>query len=181
MSLILSLRTSLPPSSLPMPSISRPSTRLPSWCRLLAREFYLKNPPGTGILLRTQPNREPPKRPGTGILFQEPNPTGSRQRDLIGLCGPTQETPPPSTQKEDREIFIEGGNRLRQPVHRKRELFIEEEIRVGGNPLMRAFVLECGGDSWTRRRCAFLACFPFSFSVSLGLAFCLSFASEENS
>ena len=47
--------------------------------------------------------------------------------------------------------------------------------------MMRAFVLECGGDSWTRRRCAFLACFPFSFSVSLCLAFCLSFASEENS
>ena len=23
----------------------------------------------------------------TGILFQEPNPTGSRQRDLIGLVG----------------------------------------------------------------------------------------------
>ena len=47
--------------------------------------------------------------------------------------------------------------------------------------MMRAFVLECGGDSWTRRRCAFLACFPFSVSVSLGLAFCLPFASEENS
>ena len=23
---------------------------------------------------------------GTGILFEEPNPTGSRPRDLIGLC-----------------------------------------------------------------------------------------------
>ena len=26
--------------------------------------------------------------------MEEPNPTGSRQRDLIGLCGPTHETPP---------------------------------------------------------------------------------------
>ena len=29
---------------------------------------------------------------GTGILFEEPNPTGSRPRDLIGLCKRT-ETP----------------------------------------------------------------------------------------
>ena len=29
--------------------------------------------------------REREREPGTGILFEEPNPTGSRPRDLIGL------------------------------------------------------------------------------------------------
>ena len=37
-----------------------------------------------------------------GILFKEPNPTGSRQSDLIGLCRPTHETPPPNTQGKAR-------------------------------------------------------------------------------
>ena len=38
---------------------------------------------------------------GTGISFEEPNPTGSRPSDLIGLWRmTTQETPPPRTHKE---------------------------------------------------------------------------------
>ena len=39
-------------------------------------EFYLKNPTPLGAAQATF---------GTGILFEEPNPTGSRPRDLIGL------------------------------------------------------------------------------------------------
>ena len=37
----------------------------------------------------------PRESDGTGILNKEPNATGSRPSDLIGLCGPTHETPPP--------------------------------------------------------------------------------------
>ena len=48
----------------------------------------------------------PPKRErerescGTGFLFEEPNPTGSRPSDLIGLYT-----------KWQRAMFIEEGNR----------------------------------------------------------------------
>ena len=43
---------------------------------------------------------------GKGISFKEPNPIGSRPSDLIGLCGPPNETPPPQHTKigkEDKE------------------------------------------------------------------------------
>ena len=40
---------------------------------------------------------------GTGILLKEPNPTGSRPRDLIGLCGPTHETPPPQHTRKGKK------------------------------------------------------------------------------
>ena len=40
---------------------------------------------------------------GTGILFQEPNPIGSRQSDPSGLCGPTHETPPPQHTRQGKE------------------------------------------------------------------------------
>ena len=33
---------------------------------------------------------------GTGILFEEPNPTGSRPRDLIGLCKQQTKPRPPN-------------------------------------------------------------------------------------
>ena len=35
---------------------------------------------------------------GTGILFEEPNPTGSRPRDLIGLYKQQRKSHPPNTQ-----------------------------------------------------------------------------------
>ena len=35
------------------------------------------------------------ERGGTGILFEEPNPTGSRPRDLIGLCRTRKRRPQP--------------------------------------------------------------------------------------
>ena len=41
---------------------------------------------GTGILSQ-EPNPTGGTEDGTGILFEEPNPTGSRPSDLIGLCG----------------------------------------------------------------------------------------------
>ena len=50
---------------------------------------------------------------GTGILFKEPNPTGSRPRDLIGLCMPTHETPPNLAGN-----FIEEPNPNREPPKR---------------------------------------------------------------
>ena len=37
-----------------------------------------------------------------GILFQEPNPRGSRPSDLIGLCRQYKKPDPPSTQGEAR-------------------------------------------------------------------------------
>ena len=39
-----------------------------------------------GVLHR---ERESERELWLGILFEEPNPTGSRPRDLIGLCRPT--------------------------------------------------------------------------------------------
>ena len=51
------------------------------------------------FISRTQLHREPPKRPPWlwhGILFEEPNPTGSRPRDLIGRYK-TTETPQEGT------------------------------------------------------------------------------------
>ena len=53
----------------------------------LCTEFDLQNP-------------TPPGASGTDILLKELNPTGSLQRDLIGLCGPTQETHPPAHKEE---------------------------------------------------------------------------------
>ena len=38
--------------------------------------------------------RERERELGTGILFEEPNPTGSRPRDLIGLYGEEKERDP---------------------------------------------------------------------------------------
>ena len=39
---------------------------------------------------------------GTGILFEEPNPTGSRPRDLIGLYRQHTKPHPPNTQGRAR-------------------------------------------------------------------------------
>ena len=39
---------------------------------------------------------------GTGILFEEPNPTGSRPRDLIGLYRQQKKPHPPNTQGRAR-------------------------------------------------------------------------------
>ena len=61
-----------------------------SSCRGMA--FYLKNPTppvvikgGEGGIMGGGRESD-----GTGMLCQEPNPTGSRPTDLIGLCGPTK-------------------------------------------------------------------------------------------
>ena len=61
------------------PSLSRhkKSTLGGRWCVLKYREAAQ-----TGGVARC----------GTGILYEEPNPTGSRPRDLIGLCKPTETT-----------------------------------------------------------------------------------------
>ena len=40
---------------------------------------------------------------GTGNLFEEPNPTGSRPSELIGLCETTRETPPPQHTRKGKE------------------------------------------------------------------------------
>ena len=68
------------------PSLSRPkkSTLGGRWCVLKYREAAQ-----TGGVARC----------GTGILYGEPNPTGSRPRDLIGLCKPTE---PPDGAKRRR-------------------------------------------------------------------------------
>ena len=39
---------------------------------------------------------------GTGILFEEPNPTGSRPRDLIGFYKQQRKPHPPNTQERAR-------------------------------------------------------------------------------
>ena len=42
-------------------------------------------------------------RVGTGIVFKEPNPTGSRPSDLIGLRGTTNDNPPPQHTRKGKE------------------------------------------------------------------------------
>ena len=46
----------------------------------------------------------------TDISCKEPNPTGSRQRDLTGPCEPKHGTPPPQHKegKEDRETWAKS-------------------------------------------------------------------------
>ena len=59
-----------------------------------------------------------------GILFEEPNPTGSRPSDLIGLYKATHETPPPQHTRKGKETARRqarppGGSR--EPLGRGRE------------------------------------------------------------
>ena len=54
---------------------------------------------------------------GTGILFEEPNPTGSRPRDLIGLYRQHTKPHPPNTQgRARREHGGEQGHVLKHRV-----------------------------------------------------------------
>ena len=59
---------------------------------------------GTGILFIEKNRDATQTRGGTlvcmvpGILFEEPRPTGSRPRDLIGLCKQQRKPHPPNTQ-----------------------------------------------------------------------------------
>ena len=48
------------------------------------------------------PARENDGLYGTDVLFEEPNPTGSRPRDLIGLYRQQKKTDPPNTQGRAR-------------------------------------------------------------------------------
>ena len=45
---------------------------------------------------------------GTGILFEEPNPTGSRPRDLIGLYKHERKPHPPNAQDDDDDVYKRG-------------------------------------------------------------------------
>ena len=79
--------------------------------------------------------RSPKEREyGTGILFEEPNPTGSRPRDLIGLYKKWQsgERPQPAKRSSREEgAFIREGNRA--PVAKATHARYR-----GGTPLARA-------------------------------------------
>ena len=47
------------------------------------------------LVLEEERGEREGERGGTGILFEEPNPTVSRPRDLIGLCRTTKRRPQP--------------------------------------------------------------------------------------
>ena len=60
---------------------------------------------------------------GTGILFEEPNNTGSRPRDLIGLCKP-QETREGTKRRRPKKPGG-GRERKREPTYGTGILFKE--------------------------------------------------------
>ena len=57
---------------------------------------------------------------GTGILFEDPNPTGSRPSDLIGLCRQHTKPAPQHTRKGREDKGISTGEK--------------EQLRRGGGP-----------------------------------------------
>ena len=58
-----------------------------------------------------------------GILFEEPNPTGSRPSDLIGLCKEHMQPHPPNTHKggQGESTKVIEATRRRQRATRRRQ------------------------------------------------------------
>ena len=110
-----------------------------SSCRGMA--FYLKNPTppvvikgGEGGIMGGGRESD-----GTGMLCQEPNPTGSRPTDLIGLCGPTKKERQGGQGKPNRRKGAAGkgggGNLFKRATER---LYLRPPIHgTGGSTGIR--------------------------------------------
>ena len=95
-----------------------------------------------------------------GILFEEPSPTGSRPRDLIGLYKQQKETPPPQNTREGKGSHGEEKwpkRRTKKQTEERKLHPVEAQTKVRS----RVMLLNHGGVLCRERRVGFMMMMMF--------------------